>query len=192
MQLQLKKFPNSEFKSRWLTNVKGILDKAGLGNYWSDAPDSSGEVTVVLETRLADIAKQTWLDSAHSNSLCVNYRIFKDSLGFEPYLTLLGTKDRRVFARFRCGNHNLPITESRRQHGTFMSVCELCASNKPGDEFHYILECPAFKTQRKALLPPYYWRYPNTNRFMALFSTTNKRILHRLTRLIQHITAAFP
>ena len=190
MQLQLYKLQNSEFRPRWLSNVKSILDSAGLGNYWSDAPDKD-EILTVLETRLADIAKQMWSESVHTNSLCTNYRIFKDTHGLEPYLTLVGTKDRLAMARFRCGNHKLPITESRQKHDATLSTCQLCTGNKPGDEFHYILECSAFRSQREALIPQYYYKHPDTNKFKALFSSVEKRLLHRLSRLIQHITTAF-
>ena len=138
------------------------------------------------------MTRQSWSESVHSNSLCINYRMFKDTLRLEPYLNLLGAKDRIVITRFRCGNHNLPIAESRRQHNATMKTCSLCPSNKPGDEFHYILECPAFQSKRAALLQPYYWRHPDANKFMALFSSDKKTCLHRLAKLIQHITNTFP
>ena len=192
MQLQLKKFQNSEFKSQWLSNVKSILDNAGLGNYWSDDSCDTNEVLMMLELCLADIAKQTWSESVHTNSLCLNYRMFKSSHHFEPYLILLGSKDRTIITRFCCGNHNLPITESRREHNASLTLCTLCKNKKPGDEFHYVLECSAFQIQRAALLPSFYCRDPRANKFMALFSSSKRKLLHRLSRLIQHITSAFP
>ncbi|XP_043227986.1 uncharacterized protein LOC122384520 [Amphibalanus amphitrite] len=191
MQLQIDKLQNSNFKPQWVSSVKDILDTSGLGNYWLNAPGKNEGALMVIETRLTDMFRQSWSDSVQSNSLCLNYRMFKDVLHAEPYLTLLDTKDRVTITRFRCGNHNLPITGSRRQHNAILNKCSLCKHNAPGDEFHYILECPAFKIQRTSLLPSYYWKRPDANKFKHLFSSDNKKLLYQLSRFIRHINASF-
>ena len=191
IRLQLSKFQSSDFEPchtithtlpwYWLSNVKNIIDHAGgLGSYWYAIAYGDREMLVVLKTRLADMTRQSWSESVHSNSLCINSRMFKDTLHLEPYLSLLWAKDWVIITRFCCGNHNLPIAESRwQQHNTTMKACSLCLSNKPGDEFHYILECPAFQSKHSALLQSYYWCHPDANKFMALFSSDKKMCFHQ-------------
>ena len=47
-----------------------------------------------LELKLKDINIQTWHSEIHANRLCSNYRIFKNEVGFEKYLTYLSPTDR--------------------------------------------------------------------------------------------------
>ena len=53
--------------------------------------------------------------------------------------------------RFRCGSHNLPISERRFDGICDHHVCPLCFEDI-GDEFHYVLACPAFDTYRLKFL----------------------------------------
>jgi hypothetical protein len=39
-----------------------------------------------------------------------------------------------------------------------------------GDEFHYVLQCPNFVTDRKNLIPKYFFNRPNTLKLSPLFN----------------------
>ena len=51
-----------------------------------------------------------------------------------------------------------------------------------GDEFHFILECPALQHLRKHCLPKYCQTNPNTLKLYYLFTTHNTNILNRLCK----------
>jgi hypothetical protein len=65
----------------------------------------------------------------------------------------LNDKNRFTFCRFRTSNHRLPIEVGRwtnvERHNR---LCQLCQSREIGDEFHYVLQCPNFVTDRKNLI----------------------------------------
>ena len=68
-------------------------------------------------------------------SKSLNFRIFKQNLGFENYLTAVRTDLRISFSKFRCINHKLPI-----EKGRFIGIardnriCNLCNSAELGDK----------------------------------------------------------
>ena len=92
-------------------------------------------------------------DIMHSNKTIV-YRIYKDTHCYENYLSKLNSKSRLALCRFRLSNHKLPI-----ERGRFSNIkrerrfCQLCNKNMIGDEFHFILECPALQHLREHFLP---------------------------------------
>ena len=97
-----------------------------------------------IKLRLKDQFKQEWQhDIMHSNKTIV-YRIYKDTHRYENYLSNLNSKSRLALCRFRLSNHKLPI-----ERGRFSNIererrfCQLCNGNMIGDEFHFIIECPA-------------------------------------------------
>ena len=99
------------FCSRWIQNVKSILDRSGFGECW----DNQEILNVTwfkraIDLRLKDIDRQDWLNDVNENGQCLNYRIFKDSLAFEPYLVKC---DSRNLCKFRCGSHRLPSISGR-------------------------------------------------------------------------------
>ena len=53
-----------------------------------------------------------------------------------------------------------------------------------GDEFHFILECPALQHFREHFLPKYCQTYPNTLKLYNLFTTRNMNILNRLCKYV--------
>ena len=57
---------------------------------------------------------------------------------------------RLVLCKFRLSNHKLPIERGRYSNiEREPRFCQLCNENMIGDEFHFILECPALQHLRK-------------------------------------------
>ena len=57
----------------------------------------------------------------------------------------------RKLVQFRVGSHSLPIEQgrmTRRVIPRFLRRCALCMRQAPGDERHYMLECPFFDRTR--------------------------------------------
>ena len=89
---------------KWLSCIEKILNHAGLGIVWLKQGEgfSNSWILSTLKLRLNDISKQDVMATIWTNSVCLNYRIFKKDCLFERYLVLLSKKDRITLSRFRC------------------------------------------------------------------------------------------
>ena len=76
---------------------------------------------------------------------------------------------RRVFIpiiKFRTCNYKLPIETGRWHDVPYIErKCTLRNRNELGDDFHYLMKCSFFETERKELLRPYYYNRPNIIKF---------------------------
>ena len=110
-------------------------------------------LSLSLSLSLLDVHTQNLSSAIFENSHSTTYRIFKQSLHFEKYLTDLPKKERIVLCRFRCANHHLPIVSGRYSNiPRNMRFCNLCNLQSLGDEFHYLFECPFFANDRNLFL----------------------------------------
>ena len=98
----------------------------------------------------------------------LSYRLFNSDFRFEKYLDVLNDKNRFNFCRFRTSNHRLPIEVGR-------------------DEFHYVLQCPNFVTERKNLIPKYFFNRPNALKLSSLFNKKKPETIRKLCKLIDII-----
>ena len=56
-----------------------------------------------------------------------------------------------------------------------------------GDEFHYVLQCPNFVTDRKYLIPKYFFNRPSTLKLSSLFNKKKPETIRKLCQLIDII-----
>ena len=177
------------FCSRWIQNVKSILYRSGFGGCW----DNQEILNVTwlkraIDLRLKDINRQDWLSDVNENGQCLNYRIFKDSLDFEPYLVKCNNEDSRNLCKFRCGSNRLPIISGRYEGIPRSSrLCTLCSVGLIGDEFHYMFQCEYFTEERKVFIPKKYINRPNTLKMNELFNTKNMKVLFKLAKFVKVI-----
>ena len=144
-------------------------------------------VKTLVEERISCscIERQDWSSSVANSGHCVNYCIFKSSLKFEKYLTLLNWKEAIDFCRFKCSNHKLPvvtcrfINTERSEH-----VCTLCNLNMIGDEYHCIYVCPAFNHEQSVYIPRNQLKFHNTMTMHFLFHQTSVSNLAKFCRAI--------
>ena len=141
-----------------------------------------------IDLRLKDINRQDWLSDVNENGQCLNYRIFKDSLDFEPYLVKCNNEDSRNVCKFRCGSNRLPIISGRYEGIPRSSrLCTLCSVGLIGDEFHYMFQCEYFTEERKVFIPKKYINRPNTLKMNELFNTKNMKVLFKLAKFVKVI-----
>ena len=172
--------------------VKSILDKSGMSNLWvEDTPLNLGWVKSVLELRLNDVDLQNWNNEVYRNRLCLNYRLFKQEGGLESYLLKLDVCDRIPLCKFRCGNNKLPVTKCRYLSDQPLELCSLCNIKVQGDEFHYVLVCPAFNNFRKQYVKNYYYSRPNVIKFHQLFNANSVKQLKNLSKCCKIIMSNF-
>lgn len=82
------------------------------------------------------------------------YCTFKDCFCLEPYLLNHNFKSRRNLTKLRTSAHKLEI-ETGRHKKPFISAelrwCKCCNLEVAEDEYHFIMTCPRFTTQREKL-----------------------------------------
>lgn len=90
----------------------------------------------------------------------MNYRLYKENLGFENYL------DAIIFSRLRTCNHHLTIGSWRWCNTPRNErICARCAKREIGTEFHYILNCLSLQHERNQYFPASYTKLKNTTSF---------------------------
>ena len=94
------------------------------------------------------------------------------------------------FTRYRSGSHNLPISDQRYNPIGDRNICPLCHSDI-GDEYHYIMKCPAFDHIRPNYIDQNYIIRPNTLKFKVLFSSTSIPTLTKLSKFIKIVLYLF-
>ena len=88
-------------------------------------------------------------------------------------------------AKFRCGNHNLPIESGcRRGIPHNLRICELCTKDI-GDEFHYIFNCPHFENLQRKLKTEPQGQLPPSFKFITLMNVTGINHFYKLCKLIE-------
>ena len=89
--------------------------------------------------------------------------LYKDKFHYEPYLDQIkNSKHRIALTKFRLSNHNLPIERGRytkpfTPRGERFCLFCMPSGNKPiGNEEHFLLHCPNFKTDRDIFIKSVY------------------------------------
>lgn len=194
LQILEQKDVERTHKSSWLSYIKDTLQKCELDYLYTTDPFtlSPNNIKAMVKCKTMDIEKHRWVSQVEESGHCLNYRLFKENLNIETYLTCLNDKDRISLCRFRCSNHNLPIMEGRYNGVDRNSrVCTLCNLNDLGDEFHYIMKCPAFENERSLYINPEYYYRPDVLKFGYLFSSENVVILQKLAKFCNIIMERF-
>ena len=101
-------YENHIFISRWIVNVKRILDFAGFGYISLRQFDSNINrkwLSQKIKQCYCDMHIQEWNKFLETSPKAIIYRLFKTEHIYEPYLNILSLKNRKVFTRFRLCNH---------------------------------------------------------------------------------------
>ena len=183
---------HDEYKSKWASKIKSILDKCSMSYLWDDYTNAgSAWIKLSVAERLRDMDKQNWQNEVDHNALCTNYRIFKRSFGMEKYLLDLNNSERISLSKFRCGSHKLPVSTGRYLPNNTPKLCTLCTSEDRGDEYHYALICPSLSAERTKYVKSCYTTRLNTMKMYQLLNTTNVKELFNLAKFTQVIMSKF-
>ena len=184
---------NNIYDSPWLLKIKSLLCNSGNPSFWFNQEDYTSKIFMksILAKHFEDQYIQEWNLEVNRNRKCVIYRIFKETHGFEKYLTKLNFVDRRGLCKFRTGNHRLPIAKSRYMSQAQDVSCKFCNQNDICDEFHVLFVCKHFDEKRKLFLKKYFYHRPNTFKMESLFNNPNTKSLTNLAKFCRFIMAAF-
>ena len=179
-------FQFNVYKSEWLTKIKQILDDYGLSFVWNFPQSVSTKwLDRILNLRMKDVYIQTWSQECREHSKTFNYSLFKTKFGIEYYLDVLPNSYRIAMTRIRTNNHKLPIEKGRYSSlPRDLRHCNICNSDLPGDEYHFLLECPTLTNLREKYLPKYFRTNPNFFKYSELISITSKKKLLNLSKFV--------
>ena len=122
-----------------------------------------------------------------ASSRSSNYKLFKTDFVKSTYFGLDSEYFSKRFLAYRTRNHRLPV-EVGRWSGIPIHErrCNRCASDI-GDEYHYLLICTYFLSQRKQCIKPFYYTRPNVLKYKDLMNCNNKVQLTNLCRFVDII-----
>ena len=173
--------------------MRNALLEVGLNDIWTSHNETNVNKNWFknhIKNTLNDIFLQKWYALLDSNSLYINYRLFKKCFTQEIYLKLLPHNCIIALARFRTTNNKLPVNTLRfEQIDRNDRVCTKCQLQEIGDEFHYIFTCPYYKDKRQELLPRLLIYKPNVLKFYNLMNTNDKKLLFKLKIFVNHVNS---
>ena len=177
----------SQNNYKWPTYIKSILNDCGLNYIWQEQfRNIPKNITKQVKNRLLDQNIQVWSHDLQKSSKGLHYALFKDNIGLESYLTKLDIANLLNMFKFRTCNHRFPVEVGRWDDTDLDSrKCELCLKNDIGDNFHYLLICPAFENHRKRFIIPYFYIRPNVIKYKELLNITSEPKLKKLSMFMK-------
>ena len=96
--------------------------------------------------------------------------------------------------KLRTTNHRLPVelfSWDVLYKPRSCRICTLCDLNDIGDEYHYVMICPAFRDLREIYIPKYYKNRPSVLKFTLLMSSDKKKVIFNLAKFAKVILELF-
>ena len=88
---------------------------------------------------------------------------------------------------FRCNGHNYKIKVARFSKQPLYEITSCTFCNLTEDEYHVLLECPQYSDLRNKYLPLYLCRQPTREKFIAVLTTNDVRLLYKLSLFMYHV-----
>ena len=169
----------------WAFHIKTILNDLGLTNYWLNQDQQIIELPLIKQ-RLFDQYFQSWYSNINNSHRLTYYSMFKHEFKFENYLDYKVDKKLKIcLTRFRLSSHDLEIEKGRHFNIPQINrLCTFCNMKTIESEYHFLLICPYFTDLRKEYLKPYYYTWPNLNKFENLMISGNKKTIFNLMKFI--------
>ena len=85
--ITLQLFISGEYKTQWLSRVKGILGNCGLSYIWLNHNRiDKNQCTSIIHKKIEDIAHQKWYIYISNLYMCITYKLFKTQLHVEKHI----------------------------------------------------------------------------------------------------------
>lgn len=198
-KLMYKLHVSGQFYFPWIENVKNILHSCHFQNLWENQSDyfTKQFLKVNIFKALEDESVENWKQEVFTNQYSVIYRMYKDDLIFEKYLSLpkLSSYHRISLTKFRCGSNKLPINKFKFSRIANDKFCPFCNGHEfgfyIGNEFHFLFECSTFTQERETFLKRYFYIRPNVVKIKQLFNSQNIKTLINLAKFASCIMKKF-
>lgn len=180
--------------SKWIQNIIHILQSVGRNDLWlldKEIEHPRSIKSSILRT-LKDQYIQKWSSSLQLSSKGKTYSIFKESIQLEPFMIHIPKLHYITLIKFRTSNHKLPIETGRWNNVDLPDrKCTMCDMNTLADEYHYLLECPHFRNERKIYINKSFYLRPNIIKFKNLMQSKNNVVLIKISKFMKIIMDSF-
>ncbi len=174
---------NERHVSPWINHIQVLLQNTGFNFFWlSQQVPNILYVGSVVKRLLQDQFLQSWCEKIDTNPDFIMYRIFKNNLVQEKYLSILPEHLRQPLTEFRTGSYRIPVNNRRLELPRNERKCSYCDRNVLGDEFHFLLECRTFENIRNKYIPAQFVTHPNTLKMKYLLQ--NEALIFHVARFI--------
>ena len=177
-------------RKNWAADIKTLLYSYGFGYIWEQQHINIPAYFINEFTeRIHDVYRQTWSEMKANTSKLSLYNLFKQNFQCEIYLCLdVPFRLRKYLSKLRISCTSLEI-EKGRQEGIPKEdrLCKICVEenlNKVEDEFHVLLECPAYSDARNIYLGPL---DVTLYSFCSLMSTNDRKTLINLGNFVCNV-----
>ena len=161
----------------WVSLVKSLLYKCGMGNYWvTQSVPNVSYFLAIFKQRLHDMFLQEWNAEVALTSTSRLYKHIKDNFGFESYLNLCKKSHRIAITKIRLSSHLFYIERGRwgvRKVERGERKCIACSVIE--DEYHCLLECPRYVNERKYCVPEKLRKRPSMFEFVNFLKSENEQ-----------------
>lgn len=189
-------------KKCWLKQVMGTLKDINM-QHLANASIGIKEVKRTgkkIKTHLLSRYKTFWAyqldqDTSPRNKNMGNklrtYKLFKRQFSMEPYLYQIeNIENRKALCQLRVSSHPLNIESLRgRVADPEQRICTLCNQGRVEDEFHFLMECHLYDTERTETFKRILKHCENFallslhDKFIWLLSNEDKQICKHLSRM---------
>jgi hypothetical protein len=174
-------------RSTWASSVRQLLVRFGFQNVW-EAQQVENSIIFLREFKCK--VKQAYVaEWEHEVAQCSKLSLYRqlktDGILRQSYLYNVTIKSYRSgLAKLRCSAHKLRI-ETGRHCGELLAerVCSLCLRHNGvyvlEDEYHFMLNCPAYLDLRETYLKDYVRALPDQQKyetFLNLLGSTDETV----------------
>ena len=184
---------NNPEQISWVYNLKQLLFELGFGYVWiNQGVQRETSFLNQIKKRLRDVYLQQWHSEKMATSSSRLFKHIKSTFNFENYLHISNKSFRNALTKVRLSSHYFFIERGRWAKNKIEvkdRTCTLCGSVE--DEFHCIVECPRFRTERKGLLPENLLTKPSMYDFVNLFKCVDIKKCEKLGLLCFKILRSY-
>ena len=193
--LSVSKLLSDQNKKSWYSTILSLLKYLKLDLRF--VMNSKTNLKHFLYTKLKSNYNRLWFLSLHDDKINKDfgnklrtYRLFKNNISLEPYLSMKNDEQRILLSKLRISNHNLEIERGRhRGLQAKERICKLCLKEVE-DEIHFLLKCEALQNVRTPFIDLI--NYNNYNfkhldireQFIWLMSNEDNFIINQLSDMI--------
>ena len=178
---------NSGIPSQWLKFVNEILEDTGNTYMWKEQRNITKLNINQVKQVIEDQSIQKISDICSRSNKGRNYLVLKEKWKMEPYFYLLGQNAVHNIFRYRSANHRLPVETGRFVNIEYRErICQEC-KNDIGDEYHYLLSCPKFASERKKYLDKKHYKRPSMEIYRNIMCTEDQILLKNTSLLVNII-----
>ena len=90
------------YSSPWICAIENILNLCGFTYIWlQQCKQSDTWVDYILKQNIKDQFIQRWTSDINNSPKCFNYKLYKQTFGFEKYFDILPYPKYFIFVKFR-------------------------------------------------------------------------------------------